>query len=246
MKLRRSRVTISASVAVGLLLPAMGLAFYQVAVTGGSGVLAEKAAAFLTEPGWEGFIGLVEQIAAVAVFLGAGIVVTWVFGREHVDRTFSSLFSLPVSRTNIAIAKFAVLFAWLTSLSLVVPIVSWGLGIIAGVGSIGVGDLFPVLLHLWIVVLWASLLSLSMGLVASVARGYLASIGVLILIVAVSQVAVLFGIGGWFPYAVPGLLAVSGSEGIADISGAQASLVPIVSLILATVTVLWWRRAQVV
>jgi ABC-2 type transport system permease protein len=125
-------VTLAATVLMGLLLPAMGLGFYTVAVSGGTGGLAGKAGALLTGEGWAGYLGLIDQIAAVAVFLGAGIVVTWVFGREHADRTFPSLFALPVSRGSIAAAKFVVLTAWLVGLAVLVGLVGLLFGVVGG------------------------------------------------------------------------------------------------------------------
>ena len=131
-KLKRSPVTVTATALMVILLPAMALGFYSVAQQGGTGPLAQKAGAFLIGEGWEGYLGAVDQIAAAAMFLGTGFVVAWTFGREHTDRTFPSLFALPVSRTSIAGAKFLVLAGWITLLSLLVVAVSLGIGVAAG------------------------------------------------------------------------------------------------------------------
>jgi ABC-2 type transport system permease protein len=130
-KLRRSMVTLIATASIVVLLPLMALGFYSVALQGGTGPLAQKAGAFLDGEGWEGYLGAVDQIAAVAVFLGAGIVVAWMFGREHADRTFSSLFALPIARGSIAGAKFVVLIGWVTVLSLLLVVAAFALGFVA-------------------------------------------------------------------------------------------------------------------
>ena len=90
------------------------------------------------------------------------------------------------------------------------------------------------------------LLSMTMGFVASVGRGYLTAIGAIIVIIAVAQVAVLFGTGGWFPFAVPGLLAVAGAEGAPTLSSLQMALVPAVVAMGIWFTIAWWRSAEVI
>jgi ABC-2 type transport system permease protein len=243
-KLRRSRVTTTATLLIVVLLPTMGLGFYRVALSDANGVLAEKAAAFLTAEGWEGYLGLVGQIAAVAMLLGVGVVVGWVFGREHVDRTFPSLFALPVSRRSTAAAKFVVMLGWAIVLAVAVCLMTLVLGWIGTVGPMS-GALLPALWRLLVVGLGAGVLAMTMGWVASIGRGYLPAIGALIVIIAAAQVAVLFGTGGWFPYAIPGLLAVSGAEAVAGLSLIQLALLPGLVLLAVWLTVRWWETAEV-
>jgi ABC-2 type transport system permease protein len=245
-KLTRSRVTLVATALMGLLLPAVGLSFYSVALSGGNGALADKARAFLVDEGWAGYLGLVDQIAAVAVFLGAGIVVAWAFGREHTDRTFPSLFALPVSRGKIAAAKFAVLIAWTIVLAAVVSLGTVVLGLVGGVGPLTADVIGPEVVRLQGVSTAAGLLALTMGFVASLGRGYLPAIGVLAVIIAITQVAVLFGTGGWFPFAVPGLMAVAGVDGIPEPTALQVLLVPTVAALGVWLTIRWWQHAEVV
>lgn len=244
-KMRRSTVMLTATVLMAGLLPLMGLAFYSVGQGGGAGLLADKADAFAVGEGWVGYLGAINQIAAVAVFLGAGIVAAWVFGREHADRTFASLFALPVSRRSIAGAKLIVLLGWMTALTVLIVCTSLGLGLVAGVGET-TGALTVELLKTSSVTFAAGLLSLTMALVASVGRGYLPAIGAIVLIIAAAQVTVLFGTGGWFPFAVPGLIAVSGTEGAPSLSAIQIGLVPVTTGLGAWLTLRWWQRAEVV
>ena len=245
-KLRRSRVALVATTLMCVLLPALGLAFYSVALNGGTGSLADKAAALMIGEGWTGYLGLVDQVAAAAVFLGAGVVVAWVFGREHVDRTFPSLFALPVSRGAIAGAKFVVLGGWVLFLAAVICLVALTLGVAGGIGPFEVDVVVSGLLRLLAICIGAGLLSLTMGFVASVGRGYLPAIGALIVLVAAAQVSVLFGTGGWFPFAVPGLMAVAGAEGVPDLNAIHLTLVPALGAAGVGATVWWWRKAEVV
>lgn len=243
-KVRRSPVVLTATALMGILLPAMGLGFYQVAISGGNGLLADKASAFLAGTGWAGYLGLVEQIAAVALLLGAGIVVAWAFGREHVDRTFPSLFARPVSLRVVAGAKFTVMFAWVATVAIAVSAMAIVLGVAAGVGPLS-GEVAAQLPKLLLVTASSGMLALTLGWVASVGRGYLPAIGVLIVIIAAAQVAVLFGTGGWFPYAIPGLIAVAGSDGAPQLNTLQFALVPAIVAGAAWLTLRWWATADV-
>ncbi len=135
---------------------------------------------------------------------------------------------------------------WVAVLSILVVIVAFGLGLVAGVGSLQPVVIGPALLRLFAVALSASVLSLTIGLIASVGRGYLPAVGTLILIVAATQVAILFGTGGWVPFAVPGLMAVSGTEGAPELSPLQIALVPVATAVVVWLTVRWWRRAEAV
>lgn len=245
-KLRRSRVVAVATALMAIVVPAMGLGFYHVALNGGTGALADKAAIFLVDEGWVGFLRLIDQIAAVAVFLGVGVVAGWVFGREHADRTFSALFALAVSRAVVGAAKFVVVLTWAGFLSVAIVGVSVGLGLLAGIDMVDPLLVTAEATRLGLISMGASLLALVAALVASIGRGYLPAIGALVLIIAVTQMAVLFGTGAWFPFAVPGLAAVGGMEGLADPSAVQVFAVPAVAAAIMVSTVLWWSRAEVV
>ncbi|MGD2102070.1 MAG: ABC transporter permease [Acidimicrobiia bacterium] len=245
-KLRRSPVAVTATALMAVMLPLMGLGFFSVAREGGSGALAQKAEALLVGEGWEGYLGAVDQIAAVAMFIGAGVVVAWAFGREHVDRTFSSLFALPVPRSTIAGAKLAVLAAWTMGLSGLVVLMTVITGMLGDVGPVDGQTIVPGLWRLFAVAVSTTVLALTMGLVASVGRGYLPAIGAMIVIVAIAQVSVLFGTGAWFPFAVPGLLAVAGTDGIPTPTFIQIALLPLTAVLGGWLTTIWWKRAQVV
>lgn len=241
-KFRRSRVVFVATALMTVLLPAMAVGIYSIADADVSGPLASKASGFLIGEGWEAYLGVVGQIAAAAVFVGAGVVATWVFGREHVDRTFPALFALPVPRRSIALAKFGVLAVWIVVLTLLIVLFSLGAGVMAGVASLETGEVFGGLGRLAFVVGATALLATTAGYVASVGRGYLPAIGAIVVLVAITQISVLFGVGAWFPYSVPGLVAV----GAPNVSVLQILLVPALVLGVVGLTIVWWQRAEVV
>ncbi len=245
-KTRRSPVVLVATISMALGLPAMALGFFVVAQTGGTGPLAGKAGALLVGEGWAGYYGAVSQIAAVAVFVGAGVVVSWAFGREFADRTFPSLFALPVSRGVVAGAKFIVLAIWGLGLAAALTLVTIVVGLVAKVGPIDQADVLGGATTLFLITTGAAGLALCLAWAAGAGRGYLPPIGAMILIVMVAQVAVLFGTGGWFPFAVPGLMAVAGTEGAPVLEPVHYALVPTTVGLMVLITLGWWRRAEAV
>jgi ABC-2 type transport system permease protein len=245
VKTRRSTVVLVTTVLTVILVPLLCLGFVAVAKAGGAGAVALKAQAMVVGEGWEAYLGLLAQIVSIAMFIGPGVVAAWAFGREFSDRTFPTLFGLPVSKGSIAAAKFVVLACW----GLVLTVLTLGaavlIGLIAHVGPLAGINVAGWLWRLLVAGFLTSTISLTIGFVASVGRGYLPAFGALILLTMITQIAVLFGTGAWFPYAAPGLFALQGAEGIADVNAFQLLLVPVWTLFVSWLTVRWWNHAEV-
>lgn len=246
LKFRRSPVVIVSTLLMVVLLPAIGLGMFSVASEARAGPLAAKVEGLLIGHGWSAYLGMISQVAAAAAFVGVGVVAAWTFGREHSDKTFPSLFALTVSRRSIAMAKFVILCIWVLVLAAVVTVFALAAGAVVGVGASDGGDVWAPLLRLLFVVTTTGLLALTAGYVASVGRGYLPAVGAIVIVVAAAQISVLFGVGGWFPFAVPGLVAITGSEAAPALSWMQFALVPVVVVVVVWLTVRWWKRAEVV
>lgn len=250
LKLRRSPVALITTALIVVLAPVLCLAFVGLAGEGGAGAAALKARAMIRGEGWDAYLGMLAQITAVAMFIGPGVVAAWAFGREHADRTFPALFALPVSRGSIATAKFVALLGFCLVLSSLVLVAAFLAGLLAQVGSLLHVDLFERLWRLFVSSFLTSMISLSVGLVASIGRGYLPAIAAVILLTMAAQIAVAFGAGAWFPYAAPGLYALAGSpgagEGAFEVNAVQLALVPLTTFAAAWLTVRWWQRAEVV
>jgi hypothetical protein len=173
------------------------------------GPSAAKFAAYQVGPFDEAVAGLAGQIISVVALIAGGFAVAWLFGREWADRTFGSLFSLPVSRRTIAGAKIAVISAWLLGcVSAAMLFAAVGTAIVAPDGLTGAAaDLF---LHDWIAGLFMGGLALPFAWVAVRFRGYLGATAAIIAVTAVSQVLASLGVGGWVPYVAPALWSGAG------------------------------------
>ncbi len=245
-KLRRSRVVLVASLLMVLLVPLLALGLLRAPTSDGVGALAAKGELLVTGTGWDAYLGVLGQVGAAALFVGAGIVVAWLFGREHADRTFGALFALGVSRADVARAKLTVAVGWALAVGAGVLVATVAIGLAAGVGTEQVLPSSAALARAALVVVATLLLALPIGWVASVGRGYLPGVGAVIGLVATAQLTVFFGVGAWFPFSVPGLLAVADGERI-PVPGAGSFAVVVATILVAGwATVTWWDRAEVV
>jgi ABC-2 type transport system permease protein len=245
LKLRRSPVASTAGLLMVILIPAICFGLVSVVEGSGNGLLAEKVRALVSGSGWVAYSGLLDQFAASALFVGVGIVVIWCFGREFSDRTAGSLFALPTSRGVIAGAKLIVMVIWSALVSTMVVVVAIGLGLAGGLGPMDAAAVEEMGAVLALAIL-TSLLASTLALLASAGRGYLPAVGAMALLLMTAQLAVLFEAGAWYPFAAPGLWAVSGNLGEPLVSFPQLVLVPVLALVGAGATVRWWQGFELV
>ena len=247
LKLRRSRIFQITTVLVGIGVPALTAGFLAAATRGPADTpLAIKVNAMLIGEGWPAYLGMLAQILSVMSFLGVGFVVAWCFGREFTDRTITGLYALPTSRVTIAAAKSTVLLAWSLALSFVTLAAAFALAPLAGLPAPTTEVLLPAAKVLF-VGLNGSLLAYPLALIASAARGYLAAVAGLILIVVFTQILTVIGIGAWVPYAATSLWAgMGGPAAAAAIAPHHLALIPLTAAAGITATLWWWRRMQLV
>ncbi|MDJ0376651.1 ABC transporter permease [Cryobacterium sp. PH31-L1] len=231
------------SALLGAVVPALAAALTVAATSDSVTPIALKASAMVIGTGWNGYLSTVGMVLSVAVLLGVGFVLSWSFGREFTDHTFSALFALPVSRRRLAYAKFIVVIAWSLLLCLVTILLALPLGLAIGLGP---PDSAALSVGARILVTWSltTLLACPLAWVASAARGYLAAVGALILVIVVTQVVTAFGGGAWFPYAAPGLWMGLGGPAASQVTPLQLLLAVPVGAAGVWVTGRWWKTAE--
>ncbi len=245
LKLRRSPVALVAGLLIVFLVPVMCFGLVSVVEGSGAGLLAEKVRALVIGSGWSAFGGLLDQLAASALFVGVSVVVVWCFGREFSDRTVGSLFALPVSRAGVAAAKLIVVIGWSIFVSAMMVVFAAGLGAVGGIGPLN-STARDELASVLVVAILTSLLASTLALPASIGRGYLPAIGVMVMILMTAQFAVLFEAGAWYPYAAPGLWAVAGDQGDSAVTAAQLTTAPVLAGVVGALTVRWWQQFELV
>lgn len=236
-KLVASRVALVATILLVAGVAVLTASMVAAADAGNLHVLAQLGR-LADETGWTRVTGVGAQITAAAAFLGFGVIVAWVIGREFTDGTIGGLFALPVPRATIAAAKLIVALVW-------TAVVAVGLTVaVAAVGIIVAGspDRSAVegLLRLVVLAGLCGLLATPAAWAATLGRGVLAGIAVTIVLIATAQVLAVVGVGAWFPLAAPALWALDP----AAVTGAQLGLVALVPFVFGALTMWSWSRLQ--
>ena len=189
---------------------------------------------------WPTYLVLFGQIIAAGEFFLLVLVISWVFGREFADGTLKDMLAVPVPRSSILLAKFIVLLAWSAGLTLVMFIAGLLMGVLIGLP----GGSLDVLLQGSALVLTTACLTvgvvLPFALFASIGRGYLLPIGLVLLTLMMANLVVVLGWGEYFPWAVP-MLYAQGKDPLPAIS---YWIVLFTGLAGMLATYLWWKYAD--
>lgn len=246
MKIRNSKILL-ATIVVFTIIPLMISLMMFVAknpeIASKMGMIGTKSKMF-GENDWTGYLALLNQLMASVGMLGFGFVTSWVFAREHLDRTMKDILVLPISRSSIVLAKFIIIFLWCILLSVVVYTVGIVSGQIMDVQGWSMQLFVSFSKSYFLSVLLTILLCPIVAYIAGYSRGIIAPLGFVILTLIFAQFVGLVGLGPYFPWAIPGLFSVSkDAEGLRLFTSSY--------IILAFTftfgywaTWQWWRKAD--
>jgi hypothetical protein len=208
----RSLTSRIATALVVLFVPFFALGGVALARSGAiTGASAAKFAPFAVGTFAEESSLLLGHILTVIMVVATGFVASWLFAREWADKTIGSLFSLPISRTAIALAKVMISALWvLACITLAVGGATIAI-VIADASHLDASTWRSLGLD-WTAGMLTGLLGIPFGWVAVVTRGYLGALGTIIGVTAVSQILAALGVGRWVPYIAPALWAGTGGE----------------------------------
>lgn len=244
LKFRRTMLFWITTIALGVGTPAVATGFVELARSGTASGATEAKLSIIVDANASGVhLSVTSQILAVAAMLAAGVVIGWLFGREFTDHTVGALFALPIAKHTIAAAKLLLAVVWVCGVSLLATVLTVVLAWITDGRNMGtITDALPVVA----VGVMSGLLAIPLGWVATLTRGYLGAIGILIGIIVVTQIVTTVGAGTWFPYAIPSLWAgIAGPDAAATIGLLQLSTVGLVAILGTVATILSWRRLQI-
>jgi ABC-2 type transport system permease protein len=212
------------------------------------GLLGAKAQIFGGMADWANFFNLILVIISIAGLVIFGFIFVWIFGREFSNKTVNDFLALPTTRNNIVLAKITTAAIWSMALILIVFIFMLIIGVTLDLPDGSLEIILDGLTKMIITGLLSIPLCIPFGLVASVTRGYLPSVGCIFLVIILVQVIDTLGHGIYFPWSIPALYsgaaeALTGAESTPPgfISYTLVVLVGIISL--ASVS-LWWRYAD--
>ena len=236
-KLTRSAVTRVATATSLILVPATSAGGYAAATLAPDTLVGTKAAGLMTTAGWSGLTGLAATGTGVTILLAAGIVTSWLVGREFTDGTVVGLFALPTGPGTIALAKLLVTTAWSAALAVASGTLTALAGICLGLPADGAAGCAGTITLIG-VLLGAG--ALPMAWFATLGRGYLTGIAATLGLVIITNLAAGLGLGGLIPWAVPVLWATPGGD-----TPPLALLLPLAAGIAGVVlTVRSWGRLE--
>jgi ABC-2 type transport system permease protein len=214
-------------------------------LAGRSAALSAKAS-ILGNGDWPSYLNLLIQIILALGPIGFGMVTSWVFGREYVDRVAKDLLALPVPRRTVVIAKFSIIFIWCVVLTLTLFFTGLLVGLLINIPGWSAGivqNAFKLFFNCSILTL---LLCTPIAFLACLSRGYLLPVGFAILtLILTNFVAIgLPNMMPYFPWAIPALYTgIAGRE--LPSAGIASYLILFLTCAIGFVgTAAWWRFAD--
>lgn len=206
------------------------------------GLLSAKAQMIAGDADWPTFLSMMGQGIAIAGIFLFSLVISWVFGREFADGTVKDLLAVPVPRPAILLAKFAVTLVWCLALAVLVAAVGLPLGVLIGLPGGGSAVLVQGTLRYALTALMVLIAGAPVALFASAGRGYLLPMGIVFMLLVVSQLVAVIGYGAYFPWSIPGIYAGFSEE--ASLVPASYWIVALTGLAGIAGTLWWWQRAD--
>ena len=240
VKLARSAIGRLVTVLLAVAVPAMAAGFVAAAESGGSSQIALKVRPLVHGVGWDALTSTTGQVASIAMLLGVGFVVSWIFGREFSDGAIETLLMTRPSRAVLASAKLIAVLAWAMTTAVASTAVMLGLGALLGLTT---GTPWPGVGRMLVGAVLTALLALPFALVATIGRSALAGVGAVIGVIVITQILTVIGVGPWFPYAAPSMWLGMGGP---DLTASTAQLLLVLPLAAAgwAATALWWQYAE--
>lgn len=207
-------------------------------------LLNAKVEAMGFEANWPSYLGILTQAMGVGGVLIFGFVASWLFGREYSDGTAKDLLALPVSRTRIMNAKFAVYAGWCLALAISNLLIGLGIGSILQLPGLASQEVLVVLQDYFLTTLLTILLGTPIALFALWGKGYLAPLGFVALTLVFSQVIAATGYGNYFPWSIPGLYSGAGGEYKELLNVGSYLILALTGIIGYTLSVAYWNYAN--
>jgi len=245
LKTRRSRVPLF--IAIGFALMPLTVAFFMVIMKDPEGarrlgIIGLKAQLMVGSVDWSTYINMLSMGIMIGVLLNA-LMASWMFGREHADRTIKDLLALPTSRSAIVTAKYIVFALYSLLMVVLVSVLGVFLGYIVSLPGLSSDVVLRGVSTILGVGVMNILLITPATLVAYAGRGYLPSMGFTFLMLALAQISEVIGYGMYFPYAIPAAF-IKGITGGDPLSAVSYLIILLTCLCGAIGTYTWFQYAD--
>lgn len=246
LKLRHSTIVwvTFCAFALGPVMGGLALYLLDSASAGAASPLAEKARLMDFKADWVSYFSLLTQVVGVGGVVVFGFVASWLFGREYSDKTVKDLLALPSSRSSILNAKYITYLAWCLALAVANLLIGGLVGLALGLDGLGIGAVSPSLGRYFITTLMVAALGTPVSFMGLWGRGYLAPIGLVVLMLVLSQIVGALGMGHYFPWAIPGLYSGINEAMRSTLDTWSFVIVGGVALLGYGASHWWWNRAD--
>ncbi|WP_416866430.1 MAG: ABC transporter permease [Imperialibacter sp.] len=246
LKLRHSTIVWVTFVAFALGPVMGGLSLYLLGHAGdmGDSPLSEKAKLMNFSADWPSYVGLLTQVVGVGGVVVFGFVASWLFGREYSDKTAKDLLALPASRSSIINAKFVVYAMWCLALVVANLLLGLVVGALLGLDNFDIRVITSGLNTYFATTILVMLLGTPVSFMGIWGKGYLAPIGLVVLMLIVSQIVGAVGLGQYFPWSVPGLYSGISAEMKATLTSTSFGIVGFVAIFGYFATHWWWNKTD--
>jgi ABC-2 type transport system permease protein len=248
LKTQKSKIfsgTILFFVFIGVIMGIFMYAARHPEIAGRSAVMSSKVS-MIGKGDWPSFFGLLIQMVLTVGYMGFGIAVSWLFGREYVDKTIKDIISLPVSSTTIVLSKFLLFFLWSNLLSLILFIAALLTGMLTNMPGWDFNDFIEGFSMYMQSAFFNILLCTPVAFIASLGRGYLLPIAYIILSLIITQLLFVGmpSVTLYIPWALPALHSGIAGEAAPYVVFASYVIFAIFVLLGLYGTSFWWKHAD--
>ncbi|PKN72791.1 MAG: hypothetical protein CVU50_05550 [Candidatus Cloacimonetes bacterium HGW-Cloacimonetes-3] len=206
-------------------------------------ILTTKASMIPGNADWPTYISLCAQILVGTGMFAFAFVVSWLFGREHTDRTLKDLLALPLPRWSFVTGKFVVMVIWCILLFFVSATAALVAGALLHLDNWSSAFAVRSLQDFTAGIAMAIWLNMLIALVAAWSGGYLAAIGAAVVALLLGNFIEMLGLGYYYPWYITMAYASDGLQGIYP--GAVSIIIVIVSGLAGFAgTIFCWRYAD--
>jgi len=208
------------------------------------GVISLKAQIVAGTADWPTYMSILFQAVAIGGVILFSLITSWVFGREWADYTLNDLLALATGRSSIVLAKFLVVILWSAGITLVIFLISMGMGMLLDLPQAPAGLLQESAVQLVVTTGLTILLVTPIAFAASAGRGYLPPMGIAILAIVLAQLVAAAGWGDYFPWSIPALYTGVAGSAYGDMGAASFLIVLLTSIAGLGATLTWWEWAD--
>lgn len=206
------------------------------------GLVTVKAQLTIPAANWPTYLTLDGELLAGGMIVLA-IVEAYVFGREYVEGTVKDMLTLPVGRATLLAAKLAVSAAWFLLMTAIVYGEGLGVGLAIGLPGLAPGLLAAGVGRAAILAAEVFLAGVAAAWLAVASRGYLAPVGVTVLLLLVGNLFAHTGWSAWVPWSIVLAGAAAGPSGALASPGSWAVLAAYF-VVVSVAAYLWLERTD--